>query len=105
MTLEERVKIFDGNGSPRNVMELDFGFGGRFAFCVGGFRFCFCGCAHGLRVPRTPKGMRRRSFAPPGLDFFPFITHGLRRGLYSCAASRLTLWPLRRSAANSWSFL
>jgi len=29
------------------------------------------------------------SFAPPGLDHFPLWTHGLRRGLHSCAVSRL----------------
>jgi len=30
------------------------------------------------------------SFAPLGLALFPRSTHGLRRGLYSYAASRLT---------------
>src|ERR1700722_8134488 len=29
------------------------------------------------------------SFAPSGLALVAFSTHGLRRGLYSCAASRL----------------
>src|SRR5258708_36716697 len=29
------------------------------------------------------------SSAPSGLDHFHFFTHGSRRGLYSCAASRL----------------
>ena len=29
------------------------------------------------------------SFAPSGLAFIPLSTHGLRRGLHSCAASRV----------------
>jgi len=31
------------------------------------------------------------SFAPLGLDHCRFGTHGLRRGLYACAAPRLEL--------------
>jgi len=31
------------------------------------------------------------SFAPSGLARFPIATHGLRRGLHSCAASRLEM--------------
>jgi hypothetical protein len=33
--------------------------------------------------------LRNSSFAPSGLAFFPLLTHGLRRGLHSFAASRL----------------
>ena len=40
----------------------------------------------------------RASFAPLGLGLFPTFPHGLRRGLHSYAASRLTF--LRRFAAN-----
>ena len=32
---------------------------------------------------------RNSSSAPPELDHFPLSTHDLRRGLHSCAASRL----------------
>jgi cytosine/adenosine deaminase-related metal-dependent hydrolase len=41
-------------------------------------------------APSSPMDLGRNySFAPSGLNQFPPITHGLRRGLYSCAASRL----------------
>jgi hypothetical protein len=38
------------------------------------------------------------SFAPPGLRLFSLPTHGLRRGLYSSAASRLRCGPLLTAA-------
>src|SRR5450755_358299 len=37
----------------------------------------------------------REPFAPPGLDLRRLVTHGLRRGLYSRAAPRLTMGTLR----------
>src|ERR1019366_7334470 len=43
------------------------------------------------------------SFAPLGLALVPLATHGLRRGLHSCAASRLLPWAafLRRFTARA----
>jgi len=48
------------------------------------------------------------SFAPLGLAFIPYCTHGLRRGLHSFAASRLqtitpatSLWQ-HRTATSHW---
>src|ERR1039458_6494307 len=42
-----------------------------------------------------PSQFSQLSFAPPGLFFFfPSVTHGLRRGLHSCAASRLEIFLL-----------
>ncbi len=39
---------------------------------------------------RGLKSARQKfSFAPSGLAHFPRFTHGLRRGLHSCAAARL----------------
>jgi hypothetical protein len=38
------------------------------------------------------------SFAPSGLARFPLLTHGLRRGLHSCVASRLKASSLRARA-------
>src|SRR4249920_2645492 len=35
------------------------------------------------------------TFAPSGIALFPRLTHGLRRGLHSCAASRLKTNTLR----------
>jgi hypothetical protein len=40
-----------------------------------------------MRTDLGPNG--KVSFAPLGLDHYSFVTHGLRRGLYSCAAPRL----------------
>src|ERR1039457_7464992 len=37
---------------------------------------------------------RSCSFAPSGLRHVPLPTHGLRRGLHSCAASRLLIEPV-----------
>src|SRR5579862_2339185 len=43
------------------------------------------------------------SFAPSGLIHFPACTHGLRRGLYSCAASRLRFgWCSLHVAPRIW---
>ena len=39
--------------------------------------------------------LRTHSFAPSELSHFPLATQGLRRGLYSVAASRLGSWELR----------
>ena len=45
------------------------------------------------RAARELQGLKsvreNSSFALSGLAVFPLFTHGLRRGLYSCAASRL----------------
>src|SRR5579863_6933619 len=40
-----------------------------------------------MRTDLGPNG--KVSFAPLGLDHYSFVTHGLRRGLYSYAAPRL----------------
>src|SRR6266849_9610902 len=42
-----------------------------------------------LQVARLKSLGCNSSSAPPELDHFPLSTHGLRRGLDSCAASRL----------------
>ena len=49
------------------------------------------GTAEGRALPETIGGIFPAgfSFAPPGLDFVRPLTHGLRRGLHSCAAARL----------------
>jgi hypothetical protein len=45
---------------------------------LGRGHHCFLGSAH-----------KTYSFAPSGLDHFPLLTHGLRRGHYSLSALRL----------------
>src|SRR6266849_6313722 len=46
-----------------------------------------------VQPERGPQGLKslclNSSSAPPELDHFPLSTHGLRRGLHSCVASRL----------------
>jgi hypothetical protein len=41
------------------------------------------------------------SYVPSGLANFPLSTHGLRRGLHSCAASRLNLGPSSHGSAEN----
>jgi hypothetical protein len=63
--------------------------------------------AHASQVAYTSTMAERLrgdySFAPLGLVDFPLLTHGLRRGLHSYAASRLSV-RLRglRSRSSRW---
>ncbi len=58
-------------------------------------------------VPLTIHRVVKSSFAPPGLCCRGHATHGLRRGLHSCAASRLRQFVRCRSkcAWIGWSFI
>jgi hypothetical protein len=44
------------------------------------------------QLPTACREIIMWSFAPPGLGGSPFLTHGLRRGLHSDAASRLLIF-------------
>ena len=50
------------------------------------------------------KGWAIIATPPPGLVVVLPITHGLRRGLYPCAASRLMPSAEADSASSAWSF-
>jgi len=88
LALQEGLEVFERNGVPRDVLQRGFGgnaFGAGFFYRTRRgfqFRFEFCfnhvDCLLGF-------------FLSPlrGLVCYPSASHGLRRGLYSFAASRL----------------
>ncbi len=53
---------------------------------------------HGFSLRTTSLHVRSKAlFRPAGARFFATLSHGLRRGLHSYAASRLSTWGLRPS--------
>ncbi len=59
-----------------------------------------CRAVFSFEAPEPPAAAFELFFRPFGADSFPMLTHGLRRGLHSFAASRVVVARVKSAAIS-----